>query len=347
MSATRRKKDLEALMQRLAPPVAQAGPSRAERAASRLRTELAVRGWCDPRALLPRNLDEAERAAVLEAVAPEVEVAPSDPSLWWLRDEVRRRILTTRPAEEVRTALETPRAEGDERDPVQAALLARTGPLGDLSSLPDAALRPLAASFAWLVPPEGAPQPGSALDLWHREVDAAGLRDTIGALIARRERQSDVQRMATARLYGREPLLRRLLDVVAAPLRPPTLGHWIYVSGLGGSGKSTLLAHLEARLEGVPGPRVVVHLDCDDPGFDAANMVALDLALLRQVGIVLPEEAPGLRGLARSLTELVRGGDPAGRRPCVGGRRPRLRGGSFAAPSWRRRSTTGWRRASR
>jgi hypothetical protein len=315
MSVTRRKNDLEALMQRLVTPVAHVGPSRAERAASRLRIELAVRGWCDPQALLPEELDGAERKAVLDAVAPEVEVAPRNSSLWWLRDEVRRRILTTRPAEEVRAALETPRAEGHGPDPVRAALLARTRPLGDLSALSAAELRPLAASLAWLVLPEGATQPGSGVDLWHQEVDAAGLRDTIGALIARLERQSDVKRMATARLYGREPLLRRLLDIVAAPLLPRTLGHWVYVSGLGGSGKSTLLAHLEAQLGCEPGsergPRVVVHLDCDDPGFDAADMVALDLALLRQVGIVLPKEAPGLRRLARSLTELVRSGDPA------------------------------------
>jgi hypothetical protein len=317
MSASRRKSDLDALMQRLAAPVAQARPSRAERAASRLRTELAVRGWCDPQALLPGELDGKERAAALGAVAPEVEVAPRNASLWWLRDQERRRILTTRPADEVRAVLGALRAKGDAEDPVRVALLTRTKPLGDLSAVPEAALRPLAASLSWLAPPKAATQPGSALHLWHQEADAGGLRDTIGALIARRERQADVQRMTTARLYGREPLLHRLLDMVAVPQRPPTLGHWIYVSGLGGSGKSTLLAHVEAQLQSAPEPRVVVHLDCDDPGFDAADMVALDLALLRQVGIVLPEEAPGLRRLAHSLMELVRTGNPAAPPPAV------------------------------
>ena len=288
-------------------------PSDEAAESSRLRTALAVRGWVDPRLLLSPGLSAETSTHVLDSVAPDVETDwRTHPKEWFLRDDVRRRILVTRSAADLTAVLDVDIIPGDKADPVRAALRARRSPLPlTLDGFDSEVLTALASSLIWLAPAAGvsAYAPTSASAFWHVEPDADDARERIGATIAHRRRQADVARMTQAALYGREDALQRLVDLATRPITAGVAGYYIYVSGIGGSGKSTLFAHLERALHQLPDPPLLVHLDCDQPGFDPTDILALDIALFRQLSVALPERAVDLRSRIAQLAAAARSSD--------------------------------------
>jgi hypothetical protein len=277
---------------------------------SRLRTALAVRGWVDPRHLFTPGLSAEAKARVLEAVAPDVETDwRSHPREWYLRDAVRRSVLVTRSSDELREALDINRLSGDAADPVRVALQARRSPLPPtLDGYDTDVLSALMSSLTWLAPaanPAGHAHPG----FWHTENNQQDTRERLRAIIARRRRQQDVERMTRGALHGRSSALRRLVRLASQPPPVGAAGYYAYMSGIGGAGKSTLFAHLERTLEGFPVPPLLVYLDCDQPGFDPTDIVALDIALFRQLSVVLPERAADLRNSIANLAAAARTSD--------------------------------------
>jgi hypothetical protein len=298
--------DLLSKLQATAAPVA---VSDAAAEGSRLRTVLAVRGWVDPRLLLSADQSAETNAHVLEAVAPDVETDwRNHPRQWYLRDAVRRQILVTRPPADLLQALNVDRVQGDAADPVRAALRARRSPLPPtLGEFDTDVLTALASSLTWLAPAADPSSPASSF--WYAEADADDARERIVATITYRRRQADVARMTEAVLYGRGIALQQLIDIATRPLSDSAAGYYVYVSGIGGSGKSTLFAHLEQALYKSSDPPLLVNLDCDQPGFDPTDMLALDIALFRQLSVALPERAGDLRGRIVQLAAAARSSD--------------------------------------
>jgi hypothetical protein len=288
------------------PPAA----SRVPEHATALRAALAVRDWADPNALLPSDLSDAERRETLDAVAPDVETSwRLHPGQWHLRDMVRRDILTTHPAEELAAALATQRLPGDAGDPVLEALRLRREPLSDqVDRLDPRLLTTMQASLSWLAP-RSAGEGHEQSRFWYHEAEPREWRERIAALLERRRRDADVARMSKTDLYDRARILHSLLDLTTRDAPGDVQGQWVYLSGIGGSGKSTLFAHLEHQLSIRPVPPLVVHLDCDEPGFDPTDIIALDISLFRQVAVAVPAAAPGLRSRVSQLMAVADGSD--------------------------------------
>jgi hypothetical protein len=279
--------------------------------ATDLRNALAVRHWVDPDLLLPSSLTENERHAVLDAVAPDVETSwRQHPGEWCLRDIVRRDVLTTLSLDASRAVLDSDSIPSDAVDPVRTALRMRREPLSDsLATMASPVLIALQTSLSWLAPRDTLSE--SQLDkteFWYREPDARGLRERIAAILERRRRDADVARMSQTDLFDRQILVDKLIDLATRPRgEDGAQGQWIYLSGIGGSGKSTLFAHLEHALSTLRSPLLVVHLDCDEPGFDPTDVIALDISLFRQLGVAVPAEAPRLRERVSALAAVAEG----------------------------------------
>ncbi|WP_294535034.1 hypothetical protein [uncultured Rhodoblastus sp.] len=257
--------------------------------AEHLRLAMAVRGWTDPHSLAPQVSEET-----LEALAPDVETNIVHPGKWRLRDAVRRRTLQAASPAELEAALEP--SPGNDDDPLRKALKARRDPSADaIDRLDEDGLSALLASLAWAPDFEGYGDPQL-------------LRERVAALLARRRRDADIARITAAPFFGREGELDQLVEFATAPAAVLEAGNslpvrrYIYVWGVGGAGKSTLFAHLERRFQGLPAPPLLVHIDCDQPGFDPADPVALVTTLFRQMSLVVsPEEAKTLRERSRQL----------------------------------------------
>lgn len=276
--------------------------------ADRVRRALAMRGWVDPRPFVPAGLSDGDRAAVLDAVAPDVETAwRTFPGRWYLRDQERRRLLTTSSPEDLDEALR-PRDEADRKDPVRLALELRREPfLRDIPELPTTVLSAVGNTLVWLEPE----QRFEAAGFWHADADDPGLRERIAATLAYRERLADIERLTSRELYGRENELGKLLEWSSEPKSAQFNGRFLYLSGVGGSGKSTLFAHLEKRLSLSPSGPILVHMDCDMAGFDPTDPIALDLALFRQLARGLPQHAQVLTEAASMLSDATSASDRA------------------------------------
>ncbi|MBY3214305.1 hypothetical protein HFO21_07945 [Rhizobium laguerreae] len=266
-----------------------------------LRLALALRGWVNPMRLLPKDLSAPQEAKILDAVAPDVQIALRDqPGRWFLRDQERQRLLATTPWDELERAIE-PRDDADKQDPVRQALELRRKPVpSDLSGKETEVLTALGSTFTWLA--EKPNWQTETLGFWGREADIEGVKQRVAATLARRRRKDDVERMTRAKMRGRDDQLDRLAKWATAPRQGTCNGRFLYLSGIGGAGKSTLFAHLEKRLWGSAVPPPLVHIDCDTPGFDPTDPIALDLALFPQLAIALPAEAPDMMRRAHDLS---------------------------------------------
>ncbi|MGO7335694.1 hypothetical protein [Rhizobium leguminosarum] len=285
-------------------------PDRVATDAVALRLALAMRGWVNPMLLLPKDMSASQEAQVLDAVAPDVQIALRDqPGRWFLRDQERQRLLTTTPSAELERAI-APRDETDRQDPVRRAFeLRRKRVPADLSGEETGVLTALGSTFTWLE--EKLHWQPETLSFWGLETDLEGVKQRVAATLARRRRKDDVERMTKAKMRGRDDPLETLVEWATAPKQGTHNGRFLYVSGIGGAGKSTLFAHLEKRLWDAPTPPLLVHIDCDMPGFDPTDAVALDLALFPQLAIALPAEAPDLMRRANVLSLATRETDAA------------------------------------
>ncbi|WP_454918735.1 hypothetical protein [Xanthobacter sediminis] len=276
--------------------------------ASDLRLALSMRDWVDPTLLLPQALSAADRAKVLNAVAPDVQVALIEhPGQWLMRDQERRRFLTSMSTDQLEQAIAERNAE-DAADPVRTALELRRRPLPtSFSSYSTEVLLALGSTFAWLDP--SLHWQGEARTFWAEVSDPEGAKQRVAATLARRRRREDVERMTKDAIRGRDSELGALVDWATAPATGN--GRFLYLSGIGGAGKSTLFAHLEKRLGAAAEPPLLVHIDCDVPAFDPTDPVALDLALFPQLSVTLPAMAPDLMRRAQYLSQATREADAA------------------------------------
>lgn len=287
-------------------PVDTPKPSEPMNHAAELRLALAVRGWVDPVPLLPAGLSVNERAKVLDAVAPDIQMALREqPGMWYLRDQERQRFLTTSPPVDLQRAM-IRRGERDSQDPVFKALELRRQTIpADLSPYRTEVLKALGSTFTWL--DRDLNWQPETLSFWGMEPDPDGVKLRVAATLARRRRREDVERMTKGKMRGRDSELAQLVQWANAPQKGTNRGRLLYLSGIGGVGKSTLFAHLEKQLGTANEPRpLLVHIDCDMPGFDPTDPVALDLALFPQLAIALPGEAPELMGRANDLARATR-----------------------------------------
>lgn len=286
-------------------PVETPEPGEVTNEAAELRLALAMRGWVDPVDLLPADLSVDEQANILDAVAPDIQMALRDhPGLWFLRDQERQRLLTTALPVDLERAI-APRNELDTQDPVRQAMeLRRRSVPADLSPHQTEVLKALGSTFTWL--DRGLNWESETLAFWGSESDPDGVKLRVAATLARRRRREDVERMTEATLRGRDRDLARLVRWATAPRTGTHRGRLLYLSGIGGVGKSTLFAHLEKQLGTTNERPLLVHIDCDMPGFDPTDPVALDLALFPQLAIALPAEAPELIGRANILSRATR-----------------------------------------
>lgn len=285
----------------LGPPAAPA-PGATVAAAAHLRLALAVRGWVDPLRYMPKDVPRERAPAILDAVAPDVETdMRAQPGRWFLRDQERRRVLTTSGADALAAAL-AGQDPSDANDAVRQALLLRRAPIrrDQVAGLPSEVLTALGSTLTWLDP--RLPWQSEARGFWAPEPDEAGAREWIAATLARRRRADDVARMTASAFHGRGSELASLASWAQEPAAPPGRGQFVYVSGVGGAGKSTLFAHLEKALAHGPQAPLMVHIDCDMPGFDPTDPVALDLALFRQLAVAAPDHAPELMERAARLS---------------------------------------------
>lgn len=272
--------------------------------ASGLRLTLAMRGWVDPVRFLPKDLSAAVRAKVLDAVAPDIQIALRDkPGLWYLRDQERQRFLTSSPPADLEQAIAS-RDEIDMLDPVRRALeLRRQSIPVNLDSYGTELLTALGSTFSWL--DQNLNWQDDTLRFWGREIDPEGVKQRVAASLERQRRRDDVARMTIGKARGRNDYIDKLVKWATAPRQGSSRGRLLYVSGIGGAGKSTLFAHLEKRLWKKSDP-LLVHIDCDRPGFDPTDPVALDLALFPQLAIAVPAQAPDLMGRANALLRATR-----------------------------------------
>ncbi|NUB05204.1 ATP-binding protein [Azospirillum sp. Vi22] len=284
-----------------------AGPATA---GNDLRFALAVRGPADPKALLPKNLDEAARLDLLDTVAVDCDTgAGTSLGQWLLSDAARRRELTARSPDEIRQALE----QVPPNDPIATALrhLYRDD-LPDLDALSAAELRALLSvlpAVTGLMP--GVPQPTEL----HRR-------------LAKAQRRENFENVVKDGFVGRDSELRSVLSVcIRSDANAGDRFGSCLVWGTGGIGKSTLISavmlHLLGEDEGIPGPSaarpdgaraIVVHLDFDRSDLDVMTPIGLSLELLRQAGL----GNPGLDAMLKERREIMRaelhaGLDGAGR----------------------------------
>lgn len=271
----------------LATPTLTAPGDAAQNAATHLKMMLALRDWADPYAMLPPGLDEQTADLALAIVAPEVRTdVTRRPGRWYYEVSARRRILGSRDLAELRGCLAA-RGPDDAQDPVRRAfeLLLADPPADPGADIGLELLRALHCASDWL---------GERC-----KVD----RDHIAALIEKRMRQEDVDRILREPLIGRNLQRERLHDFVMAPRTGRQLGV-LEIYGVGGSGKSTLLAHVEATTRGVPDPPVLVHLDFDREFLDVDDPYSLDLALLDAIAGARPDKAAACLSLANDLASL-------------------------------------------
>ncbi|HKH48261.1 MAG TPA: ATP-binding protein [Thermoanaerobaculia bacterium] len=255
-----------------------------------LRFALALRGRCDPKPLLPPDLDPVEQMRTLEAVAADSDVgAGPERSLWLLGDAVRSRVLRSRPPGEVADALE--KAHSGSSDPVTSVLYELyAGPPVDLESLTSQHARTLLSAVAWT----GDHAPFA--------VDEVEVRRRLLCLA----RDEDYERQTGGGVFGRGPDIARLFDFLTAP--PQGGGAHLsraHVWGGGGIGKSTLMAAVALRfLHEVPGT-VLVHFDFDRGDLDPTRASTLDLELLRQAGSTDPDNDRSLKDLRERIREQI------------------------------------------
>jgi hypothetical protein len=258
--------------------------------ASDLRMALAVRSWVNPRELLPSALEEGIRTRTLNAVAPDVETSfVQYPGKWYLAVPVRRRIVAGADRDALRTELNHTRHAGDPDDPVRRAFrkLLDLEPLDlDHCSVDD--LRAIENATDWL---------------GDHYQEGARIRDEAVALGTRRKRESEIERMTAAKLIGRTDALENLKAFVTAPFRPIALLAATYICGVGGAGKSTVLAHVEKEAMEHSPPLILIHLDFDRTDLDPADPISLDLVLLEQLSVAVPQMAADCRALSEQLGE--------------------------------------------
>ncbi len=252
-----------------------------------LRAALAVRGWVNPRELMPPVIDDTIRVRTLNAVAPDVETSFRQyPGKWYLAAPVRRRVIAASPRATLLAELERLRHADDANDPVRRAFrkLLKLEPL-DMEQCSLEELRAIESAGDWL----GEQQP-----------DAATIRDQAVALGARRKREAEIARLTAGTLIGREQPLQTLKAFLSAPFDVNARLSATYIYGIGGSGKSTVLAHLEKAMVADAQP-LLVHFDFDRVDLDSADAVSLDLVLLQQLSVAIPQKAARCRELAVQL----------------------------------------------
>lgn len=255
-----------------------------------LRFALALRGRCDPKPLLPPDLDPVEEMRTLEAVAADSDVgAGSERSLWLLGDAVRSRVLRSRPPGEVAGALA--KARSGSSDPVTSILYELyVGPPVDLESLTSQRARTLLSALAWT----GDHAPFA--------VDEVEVRRRLLCLA----RDEDYERQTGGGVFGRGPDIARLFEFLTGP--PQGGGAHLsraHVWGGGGIGKSTLMAAVALRLRHeIPGT-VLVHFDFDRGDLDPTRASTLDLELLRQAGSADPANDRSLKDLRDRIREQI------------------------------------------
>ena len=255
-----------------------------------LRTALATRGWVNPRLLLPSNLDQEILGRTLDAVAPDVETSFNRyPGKWYMSVPARRRIIAARDPDVLRAELNEVRDLDDPKDPVRFALraLLENG-IVDLEGRTVEELRAIENAADWLGGREA-------------QVDVAGIRDRTAALAAGQQRAAEVARLSGIKLIGRKEPLAKLSEYLSAPYSNGRGLSVLYIHGVGGTGKSTLLAHVEQRVSSESRGAITVHLDFDRADLDLSRPVTLDLVLLQQLSVALPQAAADCRRIAAEL----------------------------------------------
>ena len=228
---------------------------------------MALRGWCDPAALLPADLGAPQRLALLESIACETDVKTVDSgSAWFLSDAARRRALRSRSPQEVAGALEAIASAGDRCTGALRALY--TGRVRPLSSDSADELRALAASAE--VTSGHAPH----------SIDINEAR----RWAARKSREDGYRSLLKGGFFGRTEERQQLVHFLARPLRAGAPVSCAWVWGPGGIGKSTLLSATCLELLEQNEQAALVHLDFDRSDLDPSRSYSLDLELLRQLG---------------------------------------------------------------
>ncbi|HYP04674.1 MAG TPA: ATP-binding protein [Bryobacteraceae bacterium] len=277
------------------------GPLNFIDAAEELRFQLALRDWCEPAKLLPIDLDDETRVAVLDAVAHDCHYDAHRDRRWLLLDSVRTRVLQSRKPDTIRKAVIA--AYSETADAVTRAfwrLLVNPSDAPDSQSAEE--LRAMISVITWV-------GDGSPLNY---------TKEALQWLLDKRTRIDEYHRIVSGGVYGRRAELDRLSAWLAAPLAVLTNPRYTLIYGAGGIGKSTLIsAAALSVLESSQTP-ALVHLDFDRADLDPTRSSSLDLELLRQVGMSDWEMHQRLSGIQYRIREqfadeLASGGDSARR----------------------------------
>lgn len=254
------------------PPLLPMPPSRAkpDDPAGDLRLKLAVRGWARPLDLIEPGRSPDEVAAILGALAPEVEIAvQTRPSQWYLSLATRKRELARHEPARLRAAART-QHPSDGQDPVLRAMqIALADDEPALADLDPQVLAALGNACDWLG------------DGWRHVANAQSIAAALGA----KALDADLARMTESPLVGRRhrQVLGQLIEFATAKEQEPLRVAYLY--GGGGAGKTTLLSFLQRELrERVP----VARIDFDEPAIDPARTVTLNLALIEQLARIVP-----------------------------------------------------------
>lgn len=265
---------------------------------ARFRLALAVRDWVNPFDLVTAATGSSDAisrdhaTAALEAIAPDVETAPSEKKgAWWLNVEARRRALVGRPVEQIREEVRAPLLLTDIRDPIHIAFRQIYGvETRELDWLTDNELHALEQVEGWL---------GNAMPPPLRSPE-------IARLLAARQRGESAARLTATPIFGREPILAAIEAQLGGPFAPAAEPKVVHVWGPGGVGKSTILALFEQQLLEIQENIVVVHLDFDRVDLDPFSPVLLDLELLRQLPLK-DSNTPDLESKRQQLANLLAG----------------------------------------
>jgi hypothetical protein len=265
-----RARTLAGRARRTSVPRASAGSSRsAPTELDDLRFSMALRGWCNPAAIIPSTLAPAQRLALLDAIANESEMATIGPRpQWYLSDGARRRALWSHSPTAVADALDRLTREGDHCTTALRALY--QGPLDPLPSYSVEELRALAAAA---------------------ELTAGHAPNTVDINEARRwaarkSREQGYRKLLRAGFFGRSQEFNQLVGFLNAPFRGGSRAVSTWVWGPGGVGKSTLLAAACLSALEANESAALVHFDFDRSDLDPTRKSSLDLELLRQLGSV-------------------------------------------------------------
>ena len=266
-------------------PSAEPAPPEAEtevtRALSNTREVAAVSGRVDPNDLVPKELVDEVREAVLSSLSSQCTIETHQNAVHWLLTKPARTVSLRRLVESNRLnyLLNGPLPPTDPFGEVLRLLL-RHGSDLKLEFLDSEQLLNLIAAME-ATSDSGLPQP-----------DVNEVRRRLG----RREFLSEYDVLLARGFVGRKDEMAELYEFLSAGDQASHPASWtsLVLTGFGGSGKSTLLAKF-AREVAKQNLATVVILDFDRPGIDARDFYWMEQEISRQVGHQYPGSSEYLR----------------------------------------------------